>query len=244
LPPSDKRLPSLLQSFNYAFEGIIHVLRTQRNMKIHFAVAVLVLIAAFFFNLARLEIVALLVAISFVLITEMINTSLEYAIDIFTTRYDPLAKVAKDVAAGAVLVATVNALAVAYLVFYDKLIGLPYSVFNKVRSSPVDITVIAVVLLVVVVIAIKAMTGRGSPLHGGMPSGHAAIAFGGWVAVTFIATGTGFALPISVIAFAMAVLTAQSRIQAGIHSFLEVLMGALLGMGLTLLIFRLFFPLA
>ena len=239
-----RRRTSLLQSFNFAFEGIIHVLRTQRNMRIHFAVAVLVLVASFFFNLDRLEIVALLVAISFVLISEMMNTALEYAIDIFTSRYDPLAKLAKDVAAGAVLIATANALAVAYLVFYDKLTGTPYSVLTKVRNSPIDVTVIALVLLVVVVIAVKALTGRGTPLHGGLPSGHAAVAFGGWVAITFVASGTAFALPISLIAFMMAALTAQSRVQAGIHTELEVFLGALLGSGLMVLVFQLWYPFA
>jgi diacylglycerol kinase (ATP) len=234
---------SLLRSFNYAFEGIIHVVRTQRNMQIHVAFAVLVLVAAFFFDLDRLSIVALFVAISFVFITEMFNTALEYAIDIFTTRHDPRAKLAKDVAAGAVLVATLNALAVAYLVFYDKVVGVPYSVLVKVRQAPTNVAVIAVFLLVVVVIAVKAMTGRGTPLRGGMPSGHAAVAFGGWVAITFIASGTAFALPISVIGLVMAMLTAQSRVQAGIHTELEVVLGALLGSGITVLIFRLFYPL-
>jgi diacylglycerol kinase (ATP) len=238
-----RRGTSLLQSFNFAFDGIIHVLRTQRNMKIHFAVAVLVLVAAFFFDLDRLDIVALLVAISFVLIAEMINTALEYAIDIFTTRYDPLARIAKDVAAGAVLIATVNALAVAYLVFYDNLSGLPYSVLSRVRSSPIDITVIALVLLVVVVIAVKAMMGSGTPLRGGLPSGHAAVAFGGWVAITFVGSGTAFALPISLIALLMAVLVAQSRIQAGIHTASEVLLGAMLGTGLMVLVFQIWYPL-
>ncbi len=238
-----RRGTSLLQSFNYAFEGIIHVLRTQRNMKIHFGVAVLVLVAAFFFDLDRLDIVALLVAISFVLIAEMINTALEYAIDIFTTRYDPLAKIAKDIAAGAVLIATVNALAVAYLVFYDNLSGLPYSVLSRVRSSPIDITVIALVLLVVVVIAVKAMMGSGTPLRGGLPSGHAAVAFGGWVAITFVGSGTAFALPISLIGLLMAALVAQSRIQAGIHTASEVLLGAMLGAGLMVLVFQIWYPL-
>jgi diacylglycerol kinase (ATP) len=233
---------SLLESFNYAFEGIIHVLRTQRNMQIHFGVAVIVLLSAFFFDLSRLEIIALFVAITFVIVAEMLNTALEYSIDIFTSRYDPLAKVAKDVAAGAVLIATVNALAIAYLVFYSKVAGMPYTVLRKVRSSPIDVTVIAVVLLVIVVIAVKAITGRGTALHGGMPSGHAALAFGGWVAITFVAGGTAFALPISAIALAMALLVAQSRIQANIHTGLEVLMGALLGAGLTVLIFQLWYP--
>jgi diacylglycerol kinase (ATP) len=242
LPHGSRRRSSLLQSFNYAFEGIIHVLRTQRNMRIHFGVSILVLGGALVFDLTRLEIVALLVAISFVIIAEMFNTALEYAIDIFTSRYDPLAKMAKDVAAGAVLIATVNALAVAYLVFYDKLAGMPYSVLERVRRSPIDITVVALVLLVIVVIAVKAITGSGTALHGGMPSGHAAVAFGGWVAITFVASGTAYALPISLIGLLMAILTAQSRVQASIHSELEVVLGALLGAGLTTLVFQLWYP--
>ena len=233
---------SLLESFNYAFEGIIHVLRTQRNMRIHFVLAFMVLGGALLFDLTRLEIVALFVAITFVLITEMMNTALEHAIDIFTSRYDPLAKIAKDVAAGAVLIAAINALAVAYIVFYDKLIGVPYSVLGKVRGTPFHVTIIALVLLIFVVIAVKAITHRGTPLHGGMPSGHAAIAFGGWVAITFVAAGTAFALPISMIALLMAVLTAQSRVQANIHSEIEVVFGALLGAGLTLLVFQIWYP--
>ena len=234
---SDDRRGSLLQSFNYAFEGIIHVVRTQRNMQIEVGLAIFVLVAAFFFDLDRLSIVALFVAISFVFITEMMNTAFEYAIDIFTSRYDPLAKLAKDIAAGAVLVATLNALAVAYLVFYDRVVGVPYSVLFRVRQTPIDVAVIAVFLLVVVVIAVKAVTGRGTPLRGGLPSGHAAVAFGGWVAITFIASGTQFDLPISVVALVMAVLTAQSRVQAGIHTVVEVALGALLGIAVALVIF-------
>ncbi len=240
--PDDRRT-SLLQSFNFAFEGIIHVVRSQRNMKIHVAIAIVVLVSAFFFDLDRLSIVALFVAISFVFITEMLNTALEYAIDIFTSRFDPRAKIAKDLAAGAVLVATLNALAVAYLVFYARLTSMPHNVLTKVRETPTDVTAITVFLLVVVVIAVKALTGRGTPLRGGLPSGHAAVAFGGWVAITFIAAGTHYALSISLIALVMAFLTAQSRVQSGIHTWLEVTLGGLLGAGLTVLIFQLFYPL-
>src|ERR687885_51600 len=112
-----RRPPSLIESFNYAFEGIIHVLRTQRNMRIHFLAAVAVLVAGLATDVSRLELIALLLAIAFVLIAEMINTALEAAIDVATTSFDPMAKLAKDIAAGAVLIATVNAVAVGYLVF-------------------------------------------------------------------------------------------------------------------------------
>jgi diacylglycerol kinase (ATP) len=116
---SRRRAPSLIESFNFAFEGVIHVLRTQRNMRIHFAVAAAVLIAAVAVGVERIELMALLIAISFVLIAEMINSALEAGIDVATTSFDPLAKLAKDIAAGAVLIATVNAVAVGYLVFSE-----------------------------------------------------------------------------------------------------------------------------
>ena len=109
--------PSILESFNYAFEGIIHVLRTQRNLRIHFIVAALVLIAALVSDVDKLELIALLLAIAFVLIAEMLNTAVEAAVDVATTTFDPMAKLAKDIAAGAVLIATGVSVAVGYLVF-------------------------------------------------------------------------------------------------------------------------------
>jgi diacylglycerol kinase (ATP) len=236
------RRQNLLQSFNYAFEGIVYVLRHQRNMQIHFAVAIGVIVASFFFALSRLELIALFTAIAFVLIAEMLNTAIERAIDTFSADYDPSAKIAKDVAAGAVLIATVNALAVGYLIFYEHVASTPYTLLQRVRQSPIDVTVVGLVLVILLVIAVKALSGRGTPLRGGLPSGHAAVAFGGWVAVTFIATGTAYALPISVITFVMAFLAAQSRVQAGIHSTLEVALGAALGIAVAVLVFRLWYP--
>jgi diacylglycerol kinase len=109
-----RRAQSLLESFNFAFEGIIHVLRTQRNMRIHFLAAVIVLVTAVASGVSKLELIALLLAIAFVFIAEMINSALEQAIDVATTSFDPLAKLAKDIAAGAVLIATVNAVAATY----------------------------------------------------------------------------------------------------------------------------------
>lgn len=237
------RRASLLQSFNWAFDGVVHALRRERNMWIHFGAAVLVLVAALFFSLNRLEVVALFVAISFVLIAEMLNTSIEHVVDLVTDELDPRAKIAKDVAAGAVLVATVNAVVVAYLVFYDKLTGMPYSVLRKLRTSSIDLTVLTLVLVILIAVIVKALTRKGTAFHGGMPSVHAAVAFAGWVAVTVLAARTAYALPISAIGLFMALLVAQSRVQAGIHSTVEVAVGALLGTSVSLLVFRLWYPL-
>ena len=125
-----QRRGNLLHSFNWAFDGIVHALHYERNMWVHFGIAGLVLVASLFFALTRLEVIAVLVAISFVLITEMLNTAIEHLVDLVTDKEDPRAKVAKDVAAGAVLIAAVNAVAVAYLVFYDKITSVPYTVLT------------------------------------------------------------------------------------------------------------------
>jgi diacylglycerol kinase (ATP) len=230
--------PSLLESFNYAFEGIIHVLRTQRNMRIHFVVATVVLVAALATGVTRLELIALLLAIAFVMIAEMINTAIEGAVDVSTTSFDPNAKLAKDIAAGAVLIATINAVAVGYLVFSGQVADRSSRLLDRLANAPAQLTLIALVLTAIVVIATKALTGRGTPLSGGLPSGHAAIAFAGWMAVTLILDSQRFL--VSTVVFIMALLVAQTRVESGIHSALEVFYGSLLGALTTLVLFQAF----
>jgi diacylglycerol kinase (ATP) len=236
----DRRAPSLLHSFNVAFEGVIHVLRTQRNMRIHFGIAVVVLVAALATGVQRIELVALLLAIAFVLIAEMINTAVEATIDVATTSFDPLAKLAKDIAAGAVLIATVNAVAVGYLVFSDRIVNHSSRVIDDIRDAPAELTLIALVLTVIAVLATKAYTGRGTPLRGGLPSGHAAVAFGLWMAITNIVGDSRHWFLISSATFIMALLVAQTRVESGIHSFVEVTYGGVLGALLALILFQVF----
>jgi diacylglycerol kinase (ATP) len=234
------RASSLVESFNFAFEGIIHVLRTQRNMRIHFVIAVAVLIAALATGVDKIELIALLLAIAFVLITEMVNSAIEGAIDVATTSFDPMAKLAKDIAAGAVLIATVTALAIGYLVFAERLRDPSLRVLDELRDAPFELTVIALVLTIMLVIGAKAYTGRGTPLRGGLPSGHAALAFGGWMAVTYLLGDAQYWFLISTVTFIMALLVVQTRIEAGVHSVFEVFLGGMLGALVTLAIFQVF----
>src|SRR3954453_4379360 len=233
-----RRAPSLIESFNYAFEGIIHVLRTQRNMRIHFGVAVAVLIAGLAVDVSRLELIALLLAIAFVLIAEMLNTALEAAIDVATTSFDPMAKLAKDIAAGAVLIATVNAIAIGYLVFSGQVANRSERLLDKLRDAPAKLTLISLVVVIIVVLATNAIRGRARPLRGGLPSGHAAIAFAGWMAATYV-VGDSHRFLISVLTFIMALLVAQPRVESGVPSALEVAYGGAIGALVTLSVFQL-----
>jgi diacylglycerol kinase (ATP) len=246
-PPPELGLPdlttkhrqhSLLVSFNYAIEGLIHVLRRERNMRVHFALATAVLVLAFAYDVTRVELMALLIAISFVLVAEMINTAVEEMIDVSTSSYDPRAKIAKDVAAGAVLVSSVVAATIGYLVFVDRIRSPTYHLVNEVRAIPANLTIIALALTVIAVITVKAISGRGTPLRGGLPSGHAAIAFGAWMAITLVSADFQHRVLISTLALLMAVLVAQSRVESGIHTPLEVAFGGVLGTLVTLILFQ------
>jgi diacylglycerol kinase (ATP) len=230
--------PSVLESFNFAIEGVIHVLRTQRNMRLHFAAAIAVIVVAVAVGASKIELGVLLISIAFVLVAEMINTAIEGAIDAATTAFDPMAKLAKDIAAGAVLIASVNAVAVGYLVFAGKAADKTADVLDRVRSAPAQITLVALVLTVIIVIATKAWTGRGTPLRGGLPSGHAAVAFAGWMAATYIVNDS-HRFVVSALTFIMALLVAQTRVESGVHSALEVAYGGALGALVTLAVFQL-----
>jgi diacylglycerol kinase (ATP) len=232
------RRPSIIESFNVAIEGLVHVLRTQRNMRIHFVVAVAVIILAVLVGVSRIELIALLISIAFVLVAEMVNTAIEGAIDAATTSFDPMAKLAKDIAAGAVLIASLNAVAVGYLVFAGKAADKSARVLDRIRDAPAELTLIALVLTVFIVIATKAWTGRGTPLRGGLPSGHAALAFAGWMAATYI-VGDTHRFVVSALTFIMALLVAQTRVESGVHSALEVAYGGALGALVTLSVFQL-----
>ncbi len=236
--PTRRRAPSLLESFNYSFEGIIHVLRTQRNMRVHVVIATAVLIAAVALGVSKLELIALLLSIAFVLIAEMINSAIEGAIDVSTTAFDPMAKLAKDIAAGAVLIAAVNAIAVGYLVFSGQIADRSSRILSRLKDAPAELTLVALVVTILIVIATKVVTGRGTPLRGGLPSGHAALAFSGWMAATLVLADSSHQFLVSSLTFIMALLVAQTRIESGVHSSLEVVYGALLGALVTLVLFK------
>jgi diacylglycerol kinase (ATP) len=108
-------------SFGHAYRGLVYAVRTQRNMRFHVVAAAIVLVLSLLVGVSKLELAILVLVIMAVFVTEMLNTALEFAVDLVTREYRPLAKLAKDVSAGAVLVTSVAALAVGYLVLSDDL---------------------------------------------------------------------------------------------------------------------------
>ena len=110
----------LHKSFGYAVEGIFTCIRNERNMKIHLAVAALVVIAGWILGLSITEWCICLGLFGLVMALELVNTAVEAVVDLVTTERHPLAKTAKDTAAGAVLIAAIMAAIVGLLIFVPK----------------------------------------------------------------------------------------------------------------------------
>ena len=114
--PERTELHSIVDSFGYAFAGLWYAIKTQRNMRIHLSIAAVVLVLGLYVDVGWIEWAVLALTVGFVLVAEMFNTVAEAALDAATPYYHPLVKVAKDVAAGAVLLTAVAAVIVGLLV--------------------------------------------------------------------------------------------------------------------------------
>ncbi len=114
----------IVQSFGYAFAGLRYCLRTQRNFRIHIAVAAIGTIAGLLLGLTLIEWAVFAIMVAMVLAAEMVNTMVESLVDLVTTEYHPLAKVAKDVAAGIVLLTALASVIVGLLIFAPRLLTI------------------------------------------------------------------------------------------------------------------------
>lgn len=223
-----------LDSFRHAVEGVVHTFRTQRHMRFHFFTVILVLATGLLYRLPRTEMMVLIFAAALVLVTEMINTAVEAVVDMITQSYHPAAKFAKDIAAGAVLIASINAVVVGLILFFGS--GKPQEVRYRLQEPPMlYVFLAAMVLLVILLMVWKIVGERGTLLQGGVVSGHSAIAFFLATTIIFVSTNV-FA---SVLAVLLALLVAQSRVEARIHTLQEVVIGAALAVFLTAGIYRL-----
>ncbi len=229
-------LKKWIRSANNAIEGILYAARTQRHVRYHLYFASATLILSYILGVERTDFLIISAAVILVLLAEMVNTAIEFMVDMISPQYSEGARTAKDVAAGAVLITAFGAAVIGYIILF------PYfsSVFEKgvhiAKHSEQEITLISIILVLIGVVVLKAYFGKGHPLRGGMPSGHSAIAFSFWVAITY-STEHFMA---SLLSFVLALAIAHSRISTKAHNILEVVAGAFLGSGITFFLFRIF----
>jgi len=225
-----------LESLNCAFEGIIYAFKTQKHIRYHYVTAAAALFLSLFLRLSPSEFVLFAIAVIMLLAAEMFNTAIEETINLVEEKYHLTAKNAKDVSAGAVLISGTAVAIMAYVIFSRYLYEPARAVLRESKEISAHIAVVALLIVLIGVVAAKAFFGKGRPLHGGLPSGHAAVAFSLWTSVTILTLDP----LISILTFIMAFMVSHSRLLGGIHTRLEVFLGALLGTGLTSLIYYLF----
>jgi diacylglycerol kinase (ATP) len=225
-----------IDSVNCAIQGLFYTVRTQKHMRYHFLAALLVLLTALLLRVSSVEFMLLALAVSFVLFAELLNTAIEVVVDMISPEFHPMAMIAKDVAAGAVLVAAFGTAIMGYLVLAKYIFPLQKGVLAMVGTSSEMGTVVSVILVLIAVIVLKAITGRGAPLKGGVPSGHSAVAFS---IATSVSLNTQDPLT-SLLCYILAVMVSHSRLLLRIHSMREVVFGALTGTLLTIAVNLLF----
>lgn len=205
-------------------------------MRIHFIAAIAVLLVVLFLKVSPIEFALLALSILSVLCAEMFNTSIEAVVDLVSPGYHPLAKIAKDTAAGAVLITACGAAIMGYLIL-AKYIMPHYGEVLAMFGTASDIgTIVSVLIVVIIVIIVKGATGTGTPLRGGILSGHSAVAFS---IATAVSINTRHPL-ISLLSILLAVMVSHSRLLIKIHTMREVVIGACIGAGITLLVLQLF----
>jgi diacylglycerol kinase (ATP) len=229
---------SLGESFYHAFQGLSHVLWTQRHVRLQLFMVMLVLLLAYVMHLGTFEVLFLLSAITFVLVAELFNTAVEVVVNMVTETYHPLAKIAKDVAAAAVLIASIYALLVGGAIFLNQ---MPFKAMlenmasfqQTAQPAPVLLFVLVGFGVVSIIVALaKIRKGHGSILRGGAVSGHSAVAFLLFSAILIYSKN----LLVSIIALALAVLVAQSRVEGKIHTVREVFWGAIVALAFMALL--------
>lgn len=231
-------LRKFFESTNNAINGILHTAKTQRHMRYHLYAAVLLLILSLVLGIGFVEFVVIVILASMVLSAEMLNTAIESIIDVLFREYDSRARTIKDIAAGAVLITAIGAAIVGYTILLGPLRRLFYDGLTIAKHTGEGIAFTALVGVLILVIITKAFFGRGLPLRGGMPSGHAALSFSIWTAITLLTES----FMSSFLVLILAIFVAQSRVSVGIHSPWEVILGAVFGVVITFFMFKLFLP--
>lgn len=232
-PPKPTRYTD---SINFALEGILYAAKSQRHMRNHFLAALVILAAVLFLDVSSLEFILLVISVSFVLFAELMNTAVELCVDIVSPGYHPLAKHAKDVAAGAVLIAAIGAAVMGYLIL-SRYIFPPYKEALAMVGTPTEVGALVAILCVIIsVVILKTVAGKGTPLEGGSVSGHSAVAF----AIATIVSLTTKDPVSSLLTVTLAIMVSTSRIALRLHTFREVLMGALFGISVSVAVLLVF----
>lgn len=227
---------NFLDAWKNAINGIIYAVTTQSNVKKQLVIAVIVVVISLFFQLSKAEFLIFMFTIVLIIFAEMVNTAIETVVDLYTDLYHPKAKIAKDVAAGGVVITTINAIIVAYFLFFDKVSNIGLQFLTNIANSPIHLAFAAIIITIIGILSLIAMatTDKYKMVNKNfIPSGHAALAFAANT-IIWLVTNNIVILTLSLV---MAILVAESRIESRAHKTSEVIFSSCVGMIIVLIIY-------
>lgn len=229
---------NFIDAWRNAINGIIYAITTQSNIKKQLIIAVIVMIVSLFFDLERTEFLCLTFSVVLIILAEMINTAIETIIDLYTELYHPKAKIAKDVGAGAVVLAALNAVIVAYFLFFDKVEKIGTSIIEDVVKSPTHLAFVCMILVIIGAVTTKALIYKDKEKKKKFePSGQVAIAFAALL-IMWMLTSNMIVLVLSTILTILIVINRKINARTTAEIFFGAFMGiltVLLVYGLTML---------
>lgn len=219
-----------------AVNGIIYGTTTQSNVKKQLVIIAFVMLISLFFNLSKVEFICLIFAVVLIIFAEMINTAIETVVDLYTDLYHPKAKIAKDVAAGAVVITALNAVIIAYFIFFDKIGAMGNSIYTTVINSPTYLAFVVVALIIIIGVALKAAKIKDKKTNKELVVSCQSMLASAAVVATWIVTENLVALSFALI---LAVMICMNRIESKERNVLEVVLGVMIGILVTLLMYGL-----
>ncbi len=239
----EKRLEELKHTKNktfftamhHALDGVIRAFKTERNLRIDYIIGLFVLICSLFFDFTKTEFACLCLTIGFVIFAEMINSTVEYIVDLITDKYDDRAKAAKDIAAGGVLISSIVAVVVAFFLFADKIGMATTSVLSTIFSSNIYILFTIIFAVILLVVILKGFFGKGSSSYSAVyPSARVALAFG---LTTYVYIITKSFL-VGGVALILSIIIAQIRVENTKTRAIYMIISAIIGILVVLIIYQ------
>lgn len=222
-----------------ALNGIIHAFKTEKNLRNDYLIGALVLFVSLFFDFNRTELICLVLTIGFVIFAEMINSTVEYIVNLVKTEYDLNAKAAKDIAAGGVLIASLISVMVAYLLFIDKIRQASTMLLAAVLSSKAHMLVTILFVVVILIVILKGVFSKDKNNNyvKAFPSARVTISFA-LSTYLFVMTKN---LIVGGVALALSIMVSSIKRENDKTTMMQIVFSALIGILLVISVYQLTF---
>lgn len=222
-----------------ALNGIIHAFKTEKNLRNDYIIGALVLFVSLFFDFTKTELICLVLTIGFVIFAEMINSTVEYIVNLVKTEYDLNAKAAKDIAAGGVLIASLISVIVAYLLFVDKIRQASTVLLTTVLSSKSHMLVTILFIVTILIVILKGVFSKDKDNNyvKAFPSARVTLSFA-LSTYLFVITKS---LLVGGVALVLSIMVSSIKRENDKTTMMQIIFSALLGILLVISVYQLTF---